>query len=141
MAQGRSSKIISMMKWVRTSRLSTKNCLSGGWGLEFARKVDFWKKEIQTPMAQGRTSKLISMMKWIRTSRLSTKNCLSGGWGLEFARAAACADVFEVRGCLVWERDPCLRGPLQEFPGHLLCCWVQTACVSGVGFRLNEIWV
>ena len=28
MAQGRSSKIISMIKWIRTSRLSVKNCLS-----------------------------------------------------------------------------------------------------------------
>ena len=30
MAQGRSTKIISMIKWIRTSRLSTKNSLSGG---------------------------------------------------------------------------------------------------------------
>ena len=28
MAQGRSAKIISMIKWIRTSRLSIKNCLS-----------------------------------------------------------------------------------------------------------------
>jgi len=29
MAQGRSSKIISMVQWIRTSRLSIKNSLSG----------------------------------------------------------------------------------------------------------------
>ena len=28
MAQGRSTKIISMMRWIRTRRLSTKNSLS-----------------------------------------------------------------------------------------------------------------
>jgi hypothetical protein len=31
MAQGRSSKIISMMNWIRTSRLSTQKYLSFGW--------------------------------------------------------------------------------------------------------------
>ena len=34
LAQGRSTKIISMIKWIRTSRLSIKNSLSGVWGLE-----------------------------------------------------------------------------------------------------------
>ena len=32
MAQGRSTKIISMMKWIRTSRLSIKNFLSNRYG-------------------------------------------------------------------------------------------------------------
>ena len=30
MVQGRSTEIISMIKWIRTSWLSTKNSLSGG---------------------------------------------------------------------------------------------------------------
>jgi hypothetical protein len=30
MVQGRSTKIIYMIKWIRTSRLSVKNCLSEG---------------------------------------------------------------------------------------------------------------
>jgi len=30
MVHGRSTKIISMIKWIRTSRLSVKNSLSGG---------------------------------------------------------------------------------------------------------------
>ena len=34
MAQGRSTKIISMIKWIRTSRCSIKNSLS--WGVTFA---------------------------------------------------------------------------------------------------------
>jgi len=32
MAQGRSTNIISMIEWIRTSRLSIKNSLSRGWG-------------------------------------------------------------------------------------------------------------
>jgi len=35
MAQGRSTKIISMIKWIRTSRLLTKNFLSDVSGLAF----------------------------------------------------------------------------------------------------------
>ena len=31
MAQGRSIKIISMIKWIRTSRMSTNNSLSAGF--------------------------------------------------------------------------------------------------------------
>ena len=35
MAQGRSAKIISMIQWIRTGRLSIKNSLSlGGGGVE-----------------------------------------------------------------------------------------------------------
>jgi len=34
MAQGRSTKIISMIKWIRTSRLSIKNSLSVGVQVE-----------------------------------------------------------------------------------------------------------
>ena len=34
MAQGLSTKIISMIKWIRTSRLSIKNSLSLGCGVD-----------------------------------------------------------------------------------------------------------
>ena len=51
MAQGRFTKIISMIKWIRASRLPMKAVLSLG--------------------------RIIFMMKWIRTSRLSMKNSLS----------------------------------------------------------------
>jgi hypothetical protein len=34
MAQGQSTTIISMIQWIRTSRLSTKNSLTGGENLD-----------------------------------------------------------------------------------------------------------
>ena len=52
MAQGRATEIISMVKWIRTSRLTIEKSLSGrmeGWGV----------------------------IKWIRKSRLSKKSSLS----------------------------------------------------------------
>ena len=50
MAQGRSTRIISMMKWIRTSRLSIKNSLSHSyvWGLQLGLEV--WGLEFR---AQG----------------------------------------------------------------------------------------
>ena len=36
MAQGRSTKIISMIQWIRSSRLSIKNSLSSGFGVSTA---------------------------------------------------------------------------------------------------------
>ena len=64
MAQGRSSKIISMIKWIRTSKLSITDSLTHtGFGLDLR--------------AQDRSTKIISIIKWIRTSKLSIKNSLS----------------------------------------------------------------
>ena len=50
MAQGRSTKIISMIKWIRTNRLSIKNSLS--WQMGVLRKT----VEAQRLELQARTS-------------------------------------------------------------------------------------
>jgi len=48
MAQGRSTKIISMIKWIWTSRWSIKNSLSLGFGLwELGLGVRGWRFRVR----------------------------------------------------------------------------------------------
>ena len=96
--------IISMIKWIRTSKLSIKNSLfllqaermvglvRGVWSLGFGvwdlrgcglgetRKVDVRLPGKRNSNSHGArpVHLIITMIKWIRTSRLSTKNSFSG---------------------------------------------------------------
>ena len=104
MAQGQSTKTISWIKRVRTSRLSVKNSLSlggrgaGSEGCRFfrGRAVDQsqedWTGKVyvrlpgkgnSNPHGARIVHQIISMIEWIRTSRLSIKNSLSRKvWGV-----------------------------------------------------------
>ena len=43
-AQGRSTKIISIIKWIRTSRLSMKNSLPVAHGVSSVTRLHIWKQ-------------------------------------------------------------------------------------------------
>ena len=86
--------IITMIKWIRTSRLSIKNSRLPP---PATPREGYLEKGIQTPMAQGRSTKIITMIKWIRTGRLSIKNLWRGRGEQRLATA------FQLQGS---EMDP-----------------------------------
>ena len=74
MVQGRSTKIISMIMWIRTSRLSINNCLSADprylWG-KVEKKDE--KKDDQMMMAKLGGNKNAEMDKKAKTEKRRTR--------------------------------------------------------------------
>jgi len=98
MAQGRSTKIISMIKWIRTSKLSIKNSLCSRTHRRghFCRPTskllrmesrssqrEYLEKGFQNSHGARPVHQIISMIKWIRTSRLSIMSSLSEDQGCQ----------------------------------------------------------
>ena len=131
MAQGRSAKIISRIKWIRTSRLSIKNYISRTCRVAKPRRrggeprrqraffshsedrVGEWEKNalFNTLDLYWRSSECVVEMKGIETCRVAKPRRRGGGPRRRFGRCRARARACTLASApATWERGQWLLG-------------------------------